>query len=236
MNYENVVVRFRFDRELSSDFIQQLLDYCFDIGCTTHEGENRNQCWYVGAATDYDYTEVDTSVAIDAIVEHRAGAITLWYGEWGFLFGIYSSDDTDEWRPDEFSISVDPVYFNPDCDSASRTDVGSHVEELVELTTLLSEFANPKVVVGSESSTGETISDFTIAESKSCGVPGYIEWLTVFSPEAVRSIGKQRLLSVPAWMVESFTDGSVLLVLTDNPLRRAEIETANETVRDHLRQ
>lgn len=236
MNYDNVDVRFHFDRELSSEFIQQLLEYCFNIGCTTHDGENRDQCWYVGAATDYDYAEVETSVAIDAIVEHRAGAITLWYGEWGFLFGIYSSDDTGEWHPDEFSISVDPVYFNPERDSESRADVRSHVEELIELTTLLSEFTNPRIVVGSEASTEEALSGSTIPEGHSSDIPASIEWLTVFSPEAVRSIGKQRLLSVPAWTVESLTDGSVLLVLTDNPLRRAEIETAKETVRDYLRQ
>ncbi|HSP81348.1 MAG TPA: hypothetical protein VLQ93_22715 [Myxococcaceae bacterium] len=39
-----------------------------------------------------------------------------------------------------------------------------------------------------------------------------VSWLNVFGPKLVESVGRERMLSTPAWRVEELPDGSVLLV------------------------
>ena len=39
-------------------------------------------------------------------------------------------------------------------------------------------------------------------------------WLTIFSPRAVNFLGKERLLSTPAWKVEELDGGSIMIVLS----------------------
>jgi hypothetical protein len=43
-----------------------------------------------------------------------------------------------------------------------------------------------------------------------------IFWVNFFSPERVKEIGRERLLSAPAYQTEELTDGSIMLLATKN--------------------
>ena len=62
-------------------------------------------------------------------------------------------------------------------------------------------------------------------------------WLNVFSSKLVESIGRQRVLSTPAWRVEELPNGSVLLVLrpTATDFATEEVRLAQARAHVHLR-
>jgi len=59
MTHENADINFGFADLLSTRDVRQILDTCFEVGCTTHENENQKVCWYLGPATDYESVELD---------------------------------------------------------------------------------------------------------------------------------------------------------------------------------
>ncbi|MFC4550509.1 MULTISPECIES: hypothetical protein [Halorussus] len=51
-------------------------------------------------------------------------------------------------------------------------------------------------------------------------------WLNVFAPAAVERLGRETLLSA-GWKAQELDDGSVLLVLSDNPILFGYLEERN---------
>lgn len=46
----------------------------------------------------------------------------------------------------------------------------------------------------------------------------YLPWLTVLTPPLVETYGQETLLSAPVWRIEEWSDGSIVLISSENPL------------------
>ncbi|RYZ44233.1 MAG: hypothetical protein EOO71_00110 [Myxococcaceae bacterium] len=64
-----------------------------------------------------------------------------------------------------------------------------------------------------------------------------VGWLNVFSPKLVESVGRERMLSTPAYKVEELPNGSILLVTRPTPADFAsdEARVAQARIQVHLR-
>lgn len=226
MVFESVDIHFGFDHQLSSREIRELLDFCFNIGCTTRDAGKSDECWYIGEATEFLGEDIKTSIATDDMARNRLGAITLWYNDIGFLFGVRSTDDTTMSVSSELYISIEPVSFKPmNADSPL-------IDDLIELVKQLYIFMRPTYVFGGESSTFDERKDSPFSDDFSeDNIPVF--WLTVFSPSAF-SLEKERVLTAPAWYIEELDDGSVVLVLAPNPLQTGIISKRIEEIKQHL--
>ncbi len=58
-------------------------------------------------------------------------------------------------------------------------------------------------------------------------------WLNVFGPKLVETVGRERMLSTPAWRVEELSNGSVLLVLSPTAADFASDEAREAQARAH---
>jgi len=61
-----------------------------------------------------------------------------------------------------------------------------------------------------------------------------VSWLNVFGPRLVESVGRERMLSTPAWRVEELPNGSVLLVLRPTVTDFASDEAREAQARAHV--
>ncbi|OJH36315.1 hypothetical protein [Cystobacter ferrugineus] len=61
-----------------------------------------------------------------------------------------------------------------------------------------------------------------------------VSWLNVFGPKLVESVGRERMLSTPAWRVEELPNGSVLLVTWPTPADFASDEARLAQARAHV--
>jgi hypothetical protein len=59
-------------------------------------------------------------------------------------------------------------------------------------------------------------------------------WLNVFGPKLVESVGRERMLSTPAWRVEELPNGSILLVLRPTVTDFASDESREAQARAHV--
>jgi hypothetical protein len=61
-----------------------------------------------------------------------------------------------------------------------------------------------------------------------------VSWLNVFGPKLVESVGRERMLSTPAWQVEELPNGSVLLVTWPTAADFASEEARQAQARAHV--
>jgi hypothetical protein len=63
-----------------------------------------------------------------------------------------------------------------------------------------------------------------------------ISWVTYFGPELVQYLGREKILSAPAWKIETMPTGGILLLLLPQPLDPdvPEMRLAQWHVMDHL--
>jgi hypothetical protein len=61
-----------------------------------------------------------------------------------------------------------------------------------------------------------------------------VSWLNVFGPKLVESVGRERMLSTPAWRVEELPNGSILLVMWPTAADFASDEAREAQARAHV--
>ncbi|WNG23333.1 hypothetical protein F0U62_04280 [Cystobacter fuscus] len=61
-----------------------------------------------------------------------------------------------------------------------------------------------------------------------------VSWLNVFGPKLVESVGRERMLSTPAWRVEELPNGSIFLVTRPTPADFASDEARLAQARAHV--
>ncbi len=77
---------------------------------------------------------------------------------------------------------------------------------------------------------GISLSRKTVIEDQNIG---YLYYINLFSPELVNKIGRDRLLSAPAWRIEEFADGGIFLI----PVNYMAIDGGGHSLKkvaDHL--
>ncbi|XRO77415.1 hypothetical protein ACO3VM_02485 [Methanocaldococcus sp. 10A] len=66
------------------------------------------------------------------------------------------------------------------------------------------------------------------------GKPRVITGLTILSPEIVKNIGKEKILSVPVYRIEELEDGGILILLDKNPFDHGFLTEKVKEVSEYL--
>jgi hypothetical protein len=66
------------------------------------------------------------------------------------------------------------------------------------------------------------------------GKPKIITGLTILSPEIVKNIGRERILSAPVYKVEELEDGGILILLDENPFNHGFLTEKVKEVSKYL--
>lgn len=129
------------------------------------------------------------------------------------------------------TLSLDETYFRPGADEAETT---AHVGDYVDCVRRCYEAAGdaghtPVYVVGADpNQLGALLGDYGTVKTTLGGVfDGEVQqlyWLQVLSPDAVERLGRDQVLSTPAWRVESLNDGAVLIVAYPDPHFPANVD------------
>ncbi|WP_421078462.1 hypothetical protein Mjas_03940 [Methanothermococcus sp. Ax23] len=66
------------------------------------------------------------------------------------------------------------------------------------------------------------------------GNPNIITGLTILSPEIVKNIGREKILSAPIYRVEELEDGGILILLDENPFNHGFLTKKVKEVSEYL--
>lgn len=141
------------------------------------------------------------------------------------------------------TFSIQDVYFYPDSDEPDRAVV-ERTEDFVTFVERLYEgFAaygpQPAYVYCPLPGTRELLpnpeSGITVSKAAvTDGVPSTVFWLQLYPPSMVERVGRERLLSAPAWHTEQLADGAVIVVVWETPSLYTDIEHSVEAVAEHV--
>lgn len=213
MGYDSPLkVAFLFD-DLETSEIRQFVDLCLGLGCRTQRDGGNDQGLYLGPPTDYDLVELPLDEAVSQLAESSSGQLSLWKDDLDFTV-----EATTELASSvsAMQLAFDPVHFRPREDS--ETTVEARLDTLIWLICQLYLRSGALHVVGRS----EPLEDGSHAVKGSgsdlrAGRVDAVFWLNIFAPQAVERLGRQKLLST-GWMAQELADGSILLVLSENPL------------------
>lgn len=165
--------------------------------------------------------EVTVTAPIDdlsaAVREEDALRVTVEYGSVGVSLGI------NEERPPEvpdvptLALFLDGTYVRPEADDETIAEhVSDFADCLVDLySAAVDADAPPTYVLGADQNQrlallGENGAVATTRAGVHDGRVEQLYWLQILPPGMVESVGRETLLSAPAWRVEELDDGAVL--------------------------
>lgn len=214
---DSVDVSCIFTEKFNRKFISDLLKKCFEIGSTTDK---------IGSISNIKYSLLDSGwhtkfggieEVANSISKNSIGAIELLWYEY-IDFSIYINLESRRVGIDipHITLSFDAVYFKEDEDENSPHFYKTNVNKTIELSKELYKSTNP-AFVGGEADNPDEYTPMPTKGELDKGIIKDILWFNIFPPKFVRKIGREKLLSAPAWKVEELDDGGILLVLTEHP-------------------
>lgn len=195
---------------------------CLAAGLTsTPDGRTDTVAKYV---TDLEYHhDVDTGRALDAIEDASGGSVYYWTTDGMRLrVGVTDPRDDVERRYGVVGIGFQTSEIDGPPDEAERRD--RRVASLLDLVRELVPLVEPTYgwcadVEEVEAGELEYLPGFPSGRPVAESVDD-LSWLTVLSPDLVAQWGgREHVLATPAWRVEEFDTGHVLLVFRDHPFR-----------------
>ncbi|SFR97798.1 hypothetical protein SAMN05216559_1916 [Halomicrobium zhouii] len=129
-----------------------------------------------------------------------------------FTTWIYTLEDTDE--------------------EAYQEEVEQYRREFAEIHALAADVLGPKWGFGRRGGLAIGEND-SIEELASTTTPPLYEY-NVFRPETVEELGRERVLSAPAWYVQELDSGGVFLAVREPPKQCSSTTDACLDVADHL--
>lgn len=234
MSEEYVSINYLFIKKFNPKFISDLINYSLNIGCTTNKDGDVSLCNYSSKNTNWDIIfNSNITDAIKNISKNNAGSFQLWYKDTDFMLQINLKGKIDP-NIQHIAISFDPLFFR-EYDENSRLFSEFNVKNTIELSIELYKFTKALYIYGE----GEnSISDeYNIKLTKDELIGGAVKnlfWINILSPPFVKIIGREKLLSAPAWKIEGLADGGILLVLAPNPLNVIEVNKKKAEVEKHL--
>jgi len=130
----------------------------------------------------------------------------------------YNMDENHVPLPPVYTIGIDAVGFVPDEEGELfETSLEGRVQNIIDLTTQSYLQLQPSYVYGYGATPDYSYVSIPTRETIArCEVPD-LYWLAVFPPKMVDVIGRERLLSAPAWKTDLLENGAVLIVVYQNP-------------------
>lgn len=224
--------RFLFVEEFDSEFVETFLNYCLDIGCNTHQDGSTDTCDYRDSSGAHQQG-VPTAGAIRDIASHQKGRIELWYKDLRIDLKFNPNDRKLRNDIPLIKASVFTSQFKL-YDKYPKAEVQDRVNQMIDFVVALAEFADPAFTYAKTEAADSPV-DLTKTDLREGRPPTRLPWLAVFSDRMIEQIGRERLKNAPAWEVKELDTGSILLVVTNNPIHPDHDLSRNYyVVADHL--
>ncbi len=208
-------------------FIKGVIDVLLKAGCVYEPGDYFKSGYWSDKKGDW-FWERPLSEAIHTISIDGGGAINLWYGKMCFTLGIRPKPTNDK-KLGIISLTFDRVYLRDILDWDQKAE--TNIEIILKLGRKLYEYLSPIYGFGEY---GIGWREIPSEDEILSGNIRHLCWANFFSPAFVQKIGREKLLSAPAWKVEELNDGGILLVLAPNPMNINEVDKKKKEVEKHL--
>lgn len=167
--------------------------------------------------------------------EYGNGVVYLSCGELTIRVA-YNMDESHVPSSPVYTIGVNAVAFLPDEENEIfETDVEDRITNVIDLVKESYLRLQPVYVYGYGATPDYSYVSASVREAIENGDLPELYWLAVFPPALVSHIGRDRLLSAPAWKTELLEDGAVIVVVYQNPRIPGDQYHPGE-VENHLRE
>lgn len=207
--------RFLFTEEFDSDFVEGLLNHCLDIGCSTRQDGGTSVCT-VRYSGGYSRQDKSTTEAIQQLAQRQKGGIELWYGELRITLKFNPNDQNVSDDIPLVSARVMNSQFKL-ADKYPKEEVQGRVDQMIDFVESIAQFTEPAFAYATTEAADGPLG-LTKTELREGMHPKRVTWLMIFSDQMVDSTDRERLEAAPAWEVRTLETGSVLLVVTNNPV------------------
>lgn len=203
---------------------------CLDRDCHTDRDGGTDRHHYLGEPTDFDAEWVPADEALDHL--GSVGGVTLFWCD-DFDFNLRVDPAGEEYDVPHLSMWLDEVFYRPS--RTSEAAVEGRVRTLVDLVCAVAERTNPVAgygcideIVGREGGPYENV---PVADLRA-GRADVVHWFTLFAADRVDDLGRERVLSSPAWIARELDAGAVALVASAQPLYGGGDQ--RQAIADHL--
>lgn len=206
---------FVLENEVTGGLIQDVIQTCLDGGCATTDSGRTDICNYKTPSMCLGRDEAPINEALNNLSSEEEGRIELWCKD----LGTYLEFDLPRpFVPDvpHISLMVWESQFKVYSGSTTKEGANQRAKQLLEITNTISNSIKPIYVYGLV----EKYDEEQVRPTKEQIMNGEVSrifWLNIFSEQMVQNLGKDKLLSAPAWKVEERPNGRVLMVVTERP-------------------
>ena len=190
---------------------------------------NRHRYMTIGDTRSKD---ASLEEALEKVLQSGGGTVTIGFRELNIKIRYFSKEVAKS-EP-QLSIGVWASQFKVWEDS-TEDGTQRRTEQFATFVRLLSEMFDPLYAFGGIEQNENPKQLLPPLDQLKRGELNSLFWLNVFSPAAVERLGRNRVLSAPAWKVEELDDGRVMLVVSNNPVHPSQPwDTAGKRVSGHL--
>lgn len=211
-----IEIAYVFDGEPSEETYESLLEM-FPRNPGPEYGAGEFNINYQRADEDSRMVYADFDRALEAITTAQYCSIEIWMDGYGLRLGFSDTGAGLLHSPSvpylRFSTTV--YAFTDPYNEEHLDEVTQRRREFVDVLARAADILEPRWGFGRR--TGLAIGDDeTVEDLASMTTPPLYEY-NVFRPETVEKLGRERVLSAPAWYVEELDSGGVFLVVREPP-------------------
>lgn len=227
-----VITEFLFSESMSPEEFLKLGASSFKEAGLSPTTENSDEYKYM-TMDDASFKETTLEGALEKIIESRGGTLEIRFHELKISISYFSTIEAGEINV-QLTADVWASQFKL-WDDCTKAGVRRRTEQYVTFIRLLSETFDPIYACGGIERPEDLEELLPPIDQINRGEITRLFWLNVFSPTAVDRLGRERILSAPAWDVEELENGRVMLVVSDNPIHPSESwQFAGKRVGEHL--
>lgn len=193
-------------RELIDTLFQHNIEFFVDVDPNTKKCIKSRECKVCFRHDTWNYQENTNFEKAIEIVSQYGGGFAMASDYLQFDLGIFK----------EGLVSIDVMYSISECE----------ISAFISVAKILYNFIHPFY---GEGDIEETYTEnYNPYKDVKLGKIKHIYWINFFSPELVKKIGRETLLSAPSWKTEELKDDGILLMLGPTPydlkVEREEVE------------
>lgn len=228
---DEVTTEFVFQRPLNKKKLGILASRNFERAGLSPPNNRSNKFRYLTIDADRS-KEASLEEAIERVLRAGGGTVTIGFHELNIRVRYFSKEVAKS-EP-QLSIGVWASQFKLWEDS---TEAGARrrTKQYTSFIRLLAETFDPLYAFGGIERDQNINQLFPPLEQLKRGEVNRLFWLNVFSSTAIDQLGRDHILSAPAWDVEELENGRIMVVISDNPVHPSEAwQDAGRRVGEHL--
>lgn len=227
---DRIEIAYILDRPCSEEEIKTLFEALVDHRFRSQAEEDLDIAYWDDAGDTHTLSG-SPGQAASVCVQHGSVAVTIAFEEFRLRIGPNSDRGAFAEIP---HLTVD-TQIHPFTESEADSDRNRLEERRQKFADTLADIAAKLEPIWAFGRRGGVTFDasVSIGDLASSPSPPLYEY-NVFNAETVDSIGRERVISSPAWHVEELETGAVLLVVRAPPLSCSPQEPTCKAVADHL--